>query len=499
MTKVIIADDEIFSRFALRTLLVKNFPEIQIVAECQDGLDVVKKAKDFSPDLIIMDIKMPGQNGIDASQDILSFNQDIKIIILSAYDYFSYIQKALDVGVISYLLKPFNEDQIVEKINKCRETVNNPGKSIKKNNVPEKNVRDQIHFNILLFNNIETNFNKEKIKKILNLPSIETGFILCIRFDTKSKRKMGWFNQLFCDQKKILHDNTRRTDVTYIIEEKDMSQDGILNVLNQARQTLSFSAGLSRFAEESSIPISYYNAVYSMNKSLETKEPEVFREDLSSARIIMKSNEYQEHIIRNIEIANYSNARRILLNLIMDKDCSKIYIDDFINFIFHILQSRLNEKQRSELDSVMDLNQKVENLEVPDKEAAVLKVLEIVESGNSCLSLDADDNIRKAFIYIQEKQFQEISLEDVANYINLTPQYLSSRFKQEFNINFVDYITDKRIAFSKELLLETDLSVKNISAKIGYSDPNYFSKVFKKAVGISPGKFRNGLGRMEGE
>lgn len=117
MKTVMIVDDEPLTRYALRKLISNNFPELEVVAEVDNGLDAVTKARKLVPDLTFMDIKMPGQTGIEASEQILDELPGLHIIILTAYDhFFSYIQKALEIGVEGYLLKPISKDIVVRKI-----------------------------------------------------------------------------------------------------------------------------------------------------------------------------------------------------------------------------------------------------------------------------------------------------------------------------------------------------------------------------------------------
>ena len=99
--------------------------------------------------------------------------------------------------------------------------------------------------------------------------------------------------------------------------------------------------------------------------------------------------------------------------------------------------------------------------------------------------------LSKAFLYIQQNIFKDISLVDAADNAGITSQYLSGKFKEKFGINFIDFMTEHRINYARYLLITSNESIKQISASVGYSDPNYFSRVFKKVTGVSPKQCRS--------
>lgn len=99
-----------------------------------------------------------------------------------------------------------------------------------------------------------------------------------------------------------------------------------------------------------------------------------------------------------------------------------------------------------------------------------------------------DMNSFKNYIEINIKN--GITLEDLANYSNRNIYYLSKLFKKEMGVNFIDYLTDRKIQLAKEMLEDTNIPIKNISIELSFNEPNYFSKVFKKNVGITPSQYR---------
>jgi len=118
MPSLMIVDDEPLSRLNLRALISRNFDDVTVLCEAEDGAEAVEKYFEHRPDGVIMDIRIPGISGLMASRQILEGDPRAGIVICSAYDNFSLVTQALDIGVKGYLLKPVKKDELVEKI--CR-------------------------------------------------------------------------------------------------------------------------------------------------------------------------------------------------------------------------------------------------------------------------------------------------------------------------------------------------------------------------------------------
>ena len=102
--KILIADDHRIMRSGLRSLLDKE-PDMEVVAEAENGRMTVQLARKLSPDVVIMDISMPDLNGIEASRQILSEAPDVKVVALSMHSDEQFVVEMLDAGASGYLLK----------------------------------------------------------------------------------------------------------------------------------------------------------------------------------------------------------------------------------------------------------------------------------------------------------------------------------------------------------------------------------------------------------
>lgn len=110
--------------------------------------------------------------------------------------------------------------------------------------------------------------------------------------------------------------------------------------------------------------------------------------------------------------------------------------------------------------------------------------------------MNQDNNKREismALNYINENYNHELSLSEVAQKVDLSLYYFSHLFKEEIGESFVTYLNKLRITKAKKMLKETSLNIAEISYKVGYNDPNYFTRVFKEYEEVTPSKYRKGM------
>lgn len=114
MYKLLICDDESLERVALRKIIERHYANIIVLDDAQTGEDALKKVHLYQPDILLMDIKMPEMNGLDAQRKILEFQPKIKTVIITAYSDFSYAQEAVKCQVADFLLKPVPPHELYE-------------------------------------------------------------------------------------------------------------------------------------------------------------------------------------------------------------------------------------------------------------------------------------------------------------------------------------------------------------------------------------------------
>ena len=100
------------------------------------------------------------------------------------------------------------------------------------------------------------------------------------------------------------------------------------------------------------------------------------------------------------------------------------------------------------------------------------------------------DVVKQAKQYIELNYAKDIDLDEVSKYLQISPYYFSKLFKKKTGKNFIEYLTQIRMEHAKILLSSSSMSMKEICMEVGYSDANYFSRAFKKNVGLSPTEYK---------
>jgi len=163
--QVLIVDDELPARQELKFLLEKNYGEqIEIIGEAEHGWAAVEKINELKPQVVFLDIQMPGINGLEVAQIVSDTNPDLAIVFVTAFD--GYAIKAFEINALDYLVKPFNLSRLE--------------KTILRLGTEKTIIKDYQNKIEKLINQLDDLFPKDKIKKI---PCEETGRIVLIKLE----------------------------------------------------------------------------------------------------------------------------------------------------------------------------------------------------------------------------------------------------------------------------------------------------------------------------
>ncbi|MEK6256357.1 MAG: response regulator transcription factor [Chloroflexota bacterium] len=115
MLKILLVDDHEVVRLGLKALL-SNYPKFEVVAEAKDADEAISRAMEYKPDVVVMDIRLPGKSGIEATKEITKLLPETKVIILTSYAEDDLLFDAIDAGAYGYVLKQIGSDELVEAL-----------------------------------------------------------------------------------------------------------------------------------------------------------------------------------------------------------------------------------------------------------------------------------------------------------------------------------------------------------------------------------------------
>jgi two-component system response regulator YesN len=438
MMKILIADDEKYDRETVKHIIKENFLEELEIYEAKNGREAIELSESVRPDIVIIDIKMPGIDGIQALKEMSTTLPNLYSIILTAYDYFDFALEAVKINVKEYLLKPFAKEEIIEKIALGI-------KWVKKEQDKRKSAIE----------------DKEKIYTLL--PVLE--------------------NQL---SDLIINDKLKGVDYGMYLQCLDMNFMNSYAMVISIKEKYAYK-DISRIERDQiKIKIGEYIKEY-INRKYKCIGNYVFYEELTY--FIQIENE-ETSDFKNLEIDLAFNLRREI------KKRFNVSIRAGLGEIFDSVE-QIVESYRQATKCLVYNSDNVNIIYIDDIDGKLISD-NFVED----ISTDAKSNKNKNSNKIKMKLFEnvknfirenietELELEKVANNFGLSVYYFSRTFKEVTGINFSEYVNKCRIDIAKELLSTGEMNVKEVCYKVGYNDPNYFSKVFKKYEGVSPANFK---------
>ena len=503
--KIVIIEDEIRIREGLGRLIEKLSTEYEVAGAAENGQEGCELVRAVKPDVIVTDIKMPLMDGLEMLTALYEEGCKAKAIVLSAYSEFEYARQALRLGVKEYLLKPIVVSDISKSLQRVKE-------EIRRESVKDKlsiNGLDQI-FTGILWGSIQPDKTLEELLEEKYKLSADTRYIeFCVYLgedytEIKARRQRE-LAQLFEQRKDLsylcLEAERENMLVLLIYHYKDahilerwMQQEMLgrrgANTFAAAGWNADLTLGQLKGGVEQLCRSMEWNI--SLGDDVIVSYPKVNTLQTSPCIYpIELEKQMKIHICSNEskgvdKALNYFTAYFQKGTLFDPKEIKECYVRFLWSMINVAKETGIldheNLEQQSLLEQVMGARTQKE------LQTAVYSLKEKIHSR------EEDDTIhltvKRAQSLIQEFYQTGITLEEIADRLNITPEYLGTRFHKELGVNFSTYIKNYRMTKAKELLIGTQMKLYEIAAKVGYSDPKYFSRVFKETTGQLPADYR---------
>lgn len=404
--KILIVEDEVLVRCGLKAMVNWERLGVELIGDASNGKEALEIYKAKKPDIVMTDIKMPVMDGLELIEKIREEDQITKIILLTCYEEFSYLMRAMKLGVSDYILKlkmkPDEIEKTIEKV--CREMEQE--KPDPENHQIIKTNKSELFGQYVFYHLIGEDTFRERLKRI-NFRVPEQSYRIC-RMEIKNYKDV-------CEKTKD--------------EQGALIQFIIFNMTEEI---------LGKYQNGELIKETEKNYILMIGEDGDIEEASKIKGILREI-----SRALQEYLMAQVAWQISSTGHSWT-------DLSALY-----------QECKENTEEKQKADQKPSYSEKQLSIE-----------------------------IYKAKEYIDQHLAEKLTLNQVAEIVSLSPNYLSSMWKKEMNVGFVDYITEQRVEKAKELFSTTDLRSHEVAELTGFGDNSYFSKIFRKVAGKNPSSFR---------
>ena len=533
MVKLFLVEDEIVMRDGIKKHIDWEKENIEFVGEAGDGELAYPMILEKKPDILITDIKMPFMGGLELSELVKRELPNIRIIILSGYDDFSYAQKAVSLGVTEYLLKPIAPAKLLESIRSLRDKIEADKENDSDWSMEEKlekaEVAKQKFFATLVMGSRPVSECIEEGKELgMNLAARSFRLIL-LYFGVKGEASYAFSETRNAFYKKLMDWLDTEGDCYGF----DRGEDGFALLVTfrhgsgdkdyanavtehlieivKSMENATYFIGIGRAVERlGEIGRAYNSAKKALSHRFFMGVNEVIWSENASVHPSAQMNLNINEIVAN------SNSRAVLHDFLRTGTSEEIVpvLDEifssigeknlkshmFLNYVtmdvYFEMVRFLNELgfDVGKVDERCgNINTIIHEINSPEKakQYLVRYMQEVIALRDTTSAKKYSKMLRTVVGYINEHYSDsELSLNTAAAMANLSPNHFSTIFSNEMGVTFIEYLINKRMEKAKELLMTTDLRSSEITYMVGYKDPHYFSHTFKKTVGMTTKEFR---------
>lgn len=522
--RMLIIDDESEVTDTIAGMYSWQELDIRDVVCFNDGKKAYEYIQNHRVDIMVTDIKMPKLSGLELSEEARKLYPDVKIIILSGYDDFSYAQRAVKLGVIDYILKPFSFDDIIQNVKKAIAMANVEKYRREAEEKYRANLKNYVEqLKKLFFLNLkhecksgEVEWNRKLTEMGIRHPeSVCTA--VCVQIIKKSATESGiWLesdqeiikfavinilNEIY-DGRSILYNNGDDRIILLLFEcgTESMLLKSIrrsMDVIEDALQ-IRISVGIGKLCRA-------YANLY---------DASVRAADVCSELVFFERHTVSFEPTEQYMVAYPSDLEKRLLDCIRyDSDGMnevKHTVDEwFLQMNHHIKRDNLiyicgtilamaakklvseGITAAAEYDGVY-WSETVKGCEtVSDLKSCVLSGFrKLIELLNEEKLSKSEAILHQVVRYIDEHIQEDISLTTLANEAGLSAGYLALLIKEHLGMNYSKYVLSKRLEKAKYLLSNTQKRIGEIAETVGYKNKRYFSEMFKENTGCKPSVYR---------
>lgn len=492
--RILIVEDEVKIRRGLAALIARQ-TDNEIVGEAKNGKEGLVLIMQTNPDLVITDVRMPEMDGLEMLEALAERRISVHCVILSGYSEFEYAKKAIRYGVDDYLLKPLAPEDILELLNKIHVKLEQETKQ--QSNIAQRILQNRL-FDTAQGSDLSADMAELKIQ-----PDRSYDLLAGYGWDTLPAERREWLNRILMTE---LHRKYPDMHCCLLDETRELvcllPQEALPEFQTELNWYLQRTGGkwiwavaavpaFDRLQETMQVIHTFY-LYCQKNGQIMTKE--------AMAAFAAEPFAYPEELEVRLRAALYREDGSLLEQYFTEfkeymwkKPFPPPQIKDGYSRLVHRMLHWIEDAEKSTYEKLEPLRyaSKISNVYTREEMDRILdEILHELKSETEHKEDISNYAIKKAISYIRMHYAENISLEEIADRLDITPEYLSTLFNREVGINFSGFLRDFRLSHAKRLLKGSDKKIYEIAQEVGYPDSKYFNRVFKENVGVSPREFR---------
>ncbi len=528
--KVFFVEDEVVTREGIRDNVDWQANGFEFCGEAPDGEMALPLLRTTQPDVLITDIKMPFMDGLQLCKIVRERAPAMKIIILSGHDEFDYAKEAIKLGVTEYLLKPVTVQDLHQTLRKVADQLDEERKA--QENL--KKLQEQVAENQAILR--ERLLLKLVVGAVSSTEAIEQGqllgldliarcyLVMILKIELGDRLDHFDYAEYEQIQQRVAHCVAHNPDIfllkkdwqefvlvmkgntpAYLDEEKELSLDRIQQTLQGTRYQLTIGIGAQK-QRIVDIYQSFIEALVSIQTAADAAAADAVAADAGNARSnppvdkteLLKIDRaaVEEYLRRGVK-GGFDEFFDGYIRPLGETALKSYLIKNYIFVDVIVATAKLVKEWGGDIDQVVPALNALETILTNVKTIENLREQAAKILFSALAFRDAQTKNQHAQLIQQARAYiaahymnPELSLNDVAALVHLSPSHFSVVFAQETNQTFKDYLTEVRLQKAKALLRSTAFKATHIACLVGYNDPHYFSFVFKKNTGYSPTEFR---------
>jgi len=511
--KILVVDDEALTREGIISSIDWRELNIQEILRADDGVQGLHIAKKHRPDIILSDVRMPRMDGLDMAKKIYDFLPEVSIIFMSGYSDREYLKTAIKLHAVSYVEKPINileiKDALVQAIKN-----NEQQKRTKRSeeiHTLEKSSRLALQITLSPEQREQIKFKEiESLNLGIKQDTLFATIIIkchCSISDMDDEKIKGIHHQLdlYLKQWHLKQINVTKYDQYFIYHifgnigynRKQLMQIGGFLKIKLEPTTDFFMAIGDVVSGIEKVYQSYHSAVFLLQSSFFHEHNSILTASPANLKFTPvftdPTSSFEDALLSKNKKRILEATKRVYLSFSSHSTLLPSYIKDCYYKLFMMIQNTyknlyLHLSEPSVNDSILEDVEKCHNLMELNQllEEKIEQFLNTIEDGSP-----QNPTILAIKEFIRNNYSSEnLSVKDISEHVYMSSSYVCTLFKNETGSTLNQYITDFRIEKAKQLLTDPNFKITDISSKVGYADGNYFGKIFKKQVGLSPSKYR---------